>query len=81
MDEHFGRRRDERERERKRRKGPQFSYLIRPVEEADAVPDPQRVDIVGQAALGELVRLDAIQAHDRLRHDAAVPVSAVAFIA
>ena len=56
------------------------SYLIRPVEEADAVADPQRVDIVGQAALGELVRLDVVQTHDRLRHDAAVPVSAVALV-
>lgn len=55
-------------------------YLIRTVEEANAVPDTQRINVVRQAALGELVRLDAIQAHDRLGHDAAVPVSAVAFI-
>lgn len=56
------------------------AHLIGPVEEADAMADFQLLDVVGEAALGELVGLDAFQAHDRLRHDAAVPISAMAFV-
>ena len=42
--------------------------------------DPERLDVVGHAALGELVRLNVVHADDRLGHDAAVPVVAGAFI-
>lgn len=54
--------------------------LIGSVKEADAVTNAERVDIVGEAALGKFVRLDVIQAHNGVRHDAAMPISAVAFV-
>lgn len=56
------------------------TYLIGSVKEAEAVTNAERVDIVGEAALGKFVRLDVIQAHNGVRHDAAMPISAVAFV-
>ena len=54
-----------------------FSHLVGSIEKTNAVTQSEGVDIVGQAALGELVGLHGFQAHDGLGHDAAVPVAAV----
>lgn len=37
------------------------AYLIRFVQQTETVPDPQGIDVVQPAALGELVRLDVLQ--------------------
>lgn len=53
-------------------------YLIWSVEEADAVTDAKGVDVIRQAALGKLVRLNGIQPDYGLGHDAAVPIPTMA---
>ena len=63
------------------RRGNLKCYLIGFVEEADAVAFTKSVDVIRETALGEFVGLDTVEANDRLRHDAAVPVAAVALFA
>lgn len=55
--------------------------LVRFVQQTQAVTDAQRIDVVLFAAVAELVRLNVLQADDRLGHDAAVPVAAEALLA
>lgn len=43
--------------------------------------ESQSVDVIRQAALRELVRLNGVQSNDGLRHDATVPVTTVTFFA
>lgn len=56
------------------------TYLIRFVEQTQAMAHPQRINVIRLAALAELVRLDVLQAHNLLRHDASVPVPADALL-
>lgn len=56
-------------------------YLIRLIQKAKPLSDAQLVDVVVLGTVGKLVRLDILQAHDGLRHDAAVPITAEALVA
>lgn len=52
------------------------AHLVRLVVKAEAVAVLQQLYVVRLATLGELVRLNVLQADDRLHHDAPVPVAA-----
>lgn len=58
----------------------QKTYLIRFIEQTQAMAHPQRINVIRLAALAELVRLDVLQADNLLRHDASVPVPADALL-